>query len=278
MTKLTKTGLAFLMVSTISVSTVPSAFAGGGGCAVGGAIGLIAGSFVGGNAGKYAPAVGGLIGCGAGHAVQEKGKAHKGGKNSAALNSAKNGKPMKDGGKARSAAKQTNVASTIPKAKVAPVADQGVLEAQKNLAALGYNQVGKPDGFTGKGTSAAVKAFQAERGIPATGTLDAGLMAFIASEAVKIGNQPSDLNSQVADTNEMTQDEYIEAVRSEGAIVESDELQKASEPVKTTNDQPVGLAMAPTVNKSALIDTSVETENSLEADPTSDVLKNDLFN
>ena len=278
MTKLTKTGLAILMASAISVLAVPSAFAGGGGCAVGGAIGLIAGSFVGGNAGKYAPAVGGLIGCGAGHAVQKKGKAHKGGKNSAALNPAKNGKSTKDGGKARSAPKQTNVASTASKAKVAPVADQGVLEAQKNLAALGYNQVGKPDGFAGKGTSAAVKAFQTQRGIPATGILDAGLMAFIASEATKIGNQPSDLNSQVADTNEMTQDEYIDAVRSEGAIVESDEVQKAPEPRNTSSDQPVGLAMAPSVNKSALIDASAENENSLEGNTTSDVLKNDLFN
>ena len=49
--------------------------------------------------------------------------------------------------------------------------DQDLFEAQKKLEELGYDP-GKPDGIRGKKTTNAIKLFQEEIGVPATGRLD----------------------------------------------------------------------------------------------------------
>ena len=51
-----------------------------------------------------------------------------------------------------------------------------VFEAQKKLSELGYD-AGKPDGIWGRKTKEAVKSFQTDNGLPATGQLD-GLTLF----------------------------------------------------------------------------------------------------
>lgn len=276
MTKLSKMTIAVLMASAISVSAVPSTFAGQkqhdnwgkvGAAGAGLAAGLIIGAIA--NASKLKAPNNGDVNLGpVGQKSRSDTNKFKGG--SKPQNTAKT--------KQQPAAKGTTMASTAPKAKVAPVADQKVLEAQKNLASLGYNQVGTPDGFAGKGTAAAVMAFQTAHAFAPTGKLDDGLMAFIEREAKQFDADTAKANSQTAGTNEMTQGEYAEAVRNEGRVFDSEEIQKAPEPVKPTSDQPVGLALAPAVNKSALVDTTVQIENPVQSEETSDVLKNDLFN
>jgi len=74
-----------------------------------------------------------------------------------------------------------------------------VFEAQKKLNELGYD-AGKPDGIWGRKTKEAVKSFQTDNGLPATGQLD-GLTMFrlkakappvklSLSEAVKLNDLP----------------------------------------------------------------------------------------
>ena len=69
-----------------------------------------------------------------------------------------------------------------PAAAPAPAARSGgmsLLEAQRKLAALGYD-VGKPDGKMGAKTRNALRAFQASRNLPQTGELDAATQAELA--------------------------------------------------------------------------------------------------
>lgn len=94
------------------------------------------------------------------------------------------------------------VAKSAPKAApvaVAKVADPNVLEAQKNLAALGFTDVGTPDGFAGKGTASAVKAFQKSNGLPETGVLSATVIALIAKDAMIAKNEPVEAITEVAE-------------------------------------------------------------------------------
>ncbi len=93
---------------------------------------------------------------------------------------------------AKSAPKQAPVA-------VARVADPAVLEAQKNLAALGFTEVGKPDGFAGKGTASAVKAFEKSNGLPETGILSATVIALIAKDAAENRDNPVETVTEVAE-------------------------------------------------------------------------------
>lgn len=256
--KLLKLATLILMASAVSVSSVPSSFAGGGGCAIGGAVGAIAGSFVGGNARKFAQIGGGLVGCGAGHVIQNKSKqkpAESKAKQKAPA-SRSNGQATLVGksnaGKAGAAAGAAVVANQAVK----PAADPSILTAQENLAALGYDQVGKPDGFAGKGTSAAVLAFQKDRGLPETGALDATMIALIAQAATK-DESGSQLASKAAEpaiekeaeqapanettetatasventaADEMSHEEYVEAERAAGPIV--DEVEPEIAPIQ----------------------------------------------
>ncbi|WP_180350183.1 peptidoglycan-binding domain-containing protein [Ochrobactrum sp. CGA5] len=256
--KLLKVATLILMASAVSVSSVPSAFAGGGGCAIGGAVGAIAGSFVGGNARKFAQIGGGLVGCGAGYVIQNKSK-----QKSAESKAKQKAPASRNSGKATSVAKSNTGkagavagAAVVANQAVKPVADPSILTAQEHLVALGYNQVGKPDGFVGKATSAAVVAFQKDKGLPETGALDATMIALIAQAATKdesgsqlalkpvdagiekeIGkNSVSEVtetaNASVEDTaaDEMSHEEYVEAERAAGPIV--DEVEPEIAPVQ----------------------------------------------
>lgn len=254
--KLLKVATLISMASAVSVSSVPSAFAGGGGCAIGGAVGAIAGSFVGGNARKFAQIGGGLVGCGAGHVIQNKSK------QKSAESKAKQKAPASRN-KATSVAKSNTGkagavagAAVVANQAVKPVADPSILTAQEHLVALGYNQVGKPDGFVGKATSAAVVAFQKDKGLPETGALDATMIALIAQAATKdesgsqLALKPVDAGiekeigktsvSEVTETanasvediesDEMSHEEYVEAERAAGPIV--DEVEPEIAPVE----------------------------------------------
>lgn len=185
--KLLKFSTLILMATAVSVSAMPSAFAGGGGCAIGGAVGAIAGSFVGGNARKFAQIGGGLVGCSAGHIIQNKSK-----QKSVEAKAKQKAPASRNNSKATSIAKSSTGkagaaagAAIVANQAVKPVADPSILTAQEHLVTLGYGQVGKPDGFAGKATSAGVLAFQKDRGLPETGSLDATMIALIAQAATK---------------------------------------------------------------------------------------------
>ncbi|WP_192799549.1 peptidoglycan-binding domain-containing protein [Brucella tritici] len=256
--KLLKVGTLILMASAVSVSSVPSVFAGGSGCAIGGAVGAIAGSFVGGNARKFAQIGGGLVGCGAGHVIQKKSK-----QKPAEATAKQKAPASRNNGKATSVAKSNTGkagaaagSAVVANQAVKPVADPSILSAQEHLAALGYEQVGKPDGFAGKATSAAVLAFQKDRSLPETGTLDATMIALIAQAATKdetgsqLASKPADAGidkevgktsvSEVTETatasvdataaDEMSHEEYVEAERAAGPIV--DEVEPEIAPVQ----------------------------------------------
>ena len=60
------------------------------------------------------------------------------------------------------------------------------LALQTRLAQLGYN-VGTPDGVFGSGTTAAVKQFQTDHKLPATGTVDAATWAALAANPSTTG-------------------------------------------------------------------------------------------
>lgn len=74
---------------------------------------------------------------------------------------------------------------TAPGQSAASVVSTGdlVLQAQTMLAQRGYD-VGKPDGLMGKRTRDAITAFQKEKGLPATGTVDAALIQALAEQAI----------------------------------------------------------------------------------------------
>lgn len=82
--------------------------------------------------------------------------------------------PAAAGGTAPAAAPVAPAAATPPAAPVSPSpgAAMTVAEAQRRLAALGYD-AGAADGIAGAKTVQALKAFQASRQLPATGRLDA---------------------------------------------------------------------------------------------------------
>lgn len=256
--KLLKIATLILMAPAVSVSSVPSAFAGGGGCAIGGAVGAIAGSFVGGNARKFAQIGGGLVGCGTGHVIQKKSK-----QKPAEATAKQKAPASRNNGKATSIAKSNTGKTTaaagaavVANQAVKPVADPSILTAQEHLAALGYDQVGKPDGFAGKGTSAAILAFQKDRGLPETGALDATMIALIAQAATKdesgsqLASKPADAGiekeigtasvSEVTETatasvdataaDEMSHEEYVEAERASGPI--ADEVEPETAPTQ----------------------------------------------
>lgn len=256
--KLLKVATLILMASAISVSSVPRSFAGGGGCAIGGAVGAIAGSFVGGNARKFAQIGGGLVGCGAGHVIQNKSK-----QKPVEAKARQKAPASRNNGKATSVAKSNTGkagaaagAAVVAYQAVRAVADPSILTAQEHLAALGYDQVGKPDGFAGKGTSAAVLAFQKDKGLPETGSLDATMIALIAKAATKdeSGSQLASKTAEPAiemevgkasvsevtetatasvediESDEMSHEEYVEAERAAGPIV--DEVEPEIAPVQ----------------------------------------------
>ncbi len=280
-----KTGIAILLASTISVSAVPSAFANGfleglGNCAKGAAVGYLGGSMVGGKNRKTFQRGGAVGGCVTGIVVGQQKQANQarnprngdenlgpvGEKRNAELNDNRGGK-AKPASKAKSAPQQTAIAAAPSKPK--PVADPSVLAAQEHLLALGYTQVGKPDGFAGKGTAEAVRAFQKDREIKQTGKLDDGLMAFISREAaLQVVEPVSEMASTIVDTqiekeasmapvnesvgaptanvaiNEpgdaMTTEEYAEAERDAGPV--TDEV--VSEPARAEPSAPVETSIA----------------------------------
>ena len=61
--------------------------------------------------------------------------------------------------------------------------DPAIFGAQKKLEELGYNP-GKPDGIRGRKTVTAIKLFQEDSGLPATGRLDANTKARLNSQRV----------------------------------------------------------------------------------------------
>ena len=61
--------------------------------------------------------------------------------------------------------------------------DPTIFEAQKKLQELGYDP-GKPDGIRGRKTVTAIKLFQEDSGLPATGRLDATTKARLAAQRI----------------------------------------------------------------------------------------------
>jgi peptidoglycan hydrolase-like protein with peptidoglycan-binding domain len=61
-----------------------------------------------------------------------------------------------------------------------------VTTMQQQLIAVGITVKGGADGWYGSGTSAAVSTFQANKGIPVTGSLDAATAAILANAAAKV--------------------------------------------------------------------------------------------
>jgi len=64
--------------------------------------------------------------------------------------------------------------------EAAQTVDPAVYQVQKTLKELGYDP-GLPDGVWGKKTTAAVKSFQSDNGLPVTGQLDARTKAMLTS-------------------------------------------------------------------------------------------------
>jgi len=62
-----------------------------------------------------------------------------------------------------------------------PMTGQDIIRLQKSLIALGYTEVGDPDGTFDRQTDAALRHFQYRNGIPITGQLDPGTKAALAS-------------------------------------------------------------------------------------------------
>lgn len=282
-----KTGISILLASAISVSAVPLALANGlerclDRAGKGALAGSTAGAFVGGNKGKYGGLIGGGAACGLGALGDafssfkgQNSKGHKnlgyvGDKRNAELNrntGKTNGGKTNPAGKAKPAPQQPAIVAAPAKPK--PVADPSILAAQEHLLALGYTQVGKPDGFAGKGTAAAVMAFQKDQMIEQTGKLDDGMMAFISREAAnRVAEPVSEVASTVVDPhiekevstapvnepvgtptadvaineqdNEMTNEEYAEAERDAGPV--TDEM--VSEPARAEPSAPVETSIA----------------------------------
>lgn len=66
-----------------------------------------------------------------------------------------------------------------------------VTTMQQQLLAVGIAVKGGADGWFGSGTAAAVAAFQGNKGIPVTGSLDAATKAILANAAAKAGTTSS---------------------------------------------------------------------------------------
>lgn len=134
------------------------------------------------------------------------------------------------------------VAKSAPKAApvaIARVADPQVLEAQKNLAALGFTEVGKPDGFAGKGTAEAVRAFQKSSSLPETGVLSATVIALIAKDAAKNTANPIEAITEVAEiSKEKTKPDEI--VVSQPVVEPAPVVEKT--PEKVTEPAPTAVA------------------------------------
>ncbi|MCS6810094.1 MAG: peptidoglycan-binding protein, partial [Tepidimonas sp.] len=67
-------------------------------------------------------------------------------------------------------------AAQPPSSPASAASGMTLLDAQRRLAALGYD-VGKPDGKMGAKTRQALRAFQASKGLPQTGELDSATQA-----------------------------------------------------------------------------------------------------
>ncbi|MEO5700823.1 MAG: peptidoglycan-binding protein [Casimicrobiaceae bacterium] len=80
-----------------------------------------------------------------------------------------------DGAKPVAVPSHPTPTSTAPAPAAAP-ATMSVADAQRKLAALGYNP-GPPDGAMGGRTATALRAFQKDRKLPISGRLDAGTTA-----------------------------------------------------------------------------------------------------
>jgi len=76
-------------------------------------------------------------------------------------------------------------AAAVPAAPAAAAEDDGkaqIAEAQRLLARLGY-QPGPADGIAGRGTLAAVRAYQGKAGLPVDGRIDQALLARLRADA-----------------------------------------------------------------------------------------------
>ena len=67
--------------------------------------------------------------------------------------------------------------------QTADASDQTIYEAQKKLEELGY-EPGEPDGIRGRKTVTAIRLFQEDSGLPATGRLDAQTKATLNAQRV----------------------------------------------------------------------------------------------
>lgn len=173
-------------------------------------------------------------------------KAPAGHKNLGPVSKQRNQELLRSNGRApaKQAPRPKNAPSAVAKSapKQAPVAvarrvaDPAVLEAQKNLAALGFTEVGKPDGFVGKGTASAVKNFQRSNGLPETGVLSATVIALIAKDAAENTANPIEALTEVAEiTKEEPKPDEIAVSQPvvEPAPVVEKAPEKAPEPVPT---------------------------------------------
>lgn len=144
--------------------------------------------------------------------------------------------PAKQAPKARTAVAKSTPKAAAPVA-VTRVADPQVLEAQKNLAALGFSQVGKPDGFAGKGTAEAVRNFEETKNLPLTGVLTPTIIALIANDVMVAKANPPEAETEVAEIKidqEMEPEDFVstEAVTEPNDVVETvvaPEIEKAPE-------------------------------------------------
>lgn len=72
--------------------------------------------------------------------------------------------------------------AAVPAAAGGPADDATVLLAQRRLAVLGYG-LSPPDGVLGRATRRALREFQRDRGLPATGRLDRRTLEELGAEA-----------------------------------------------------------------------------------------------
>lgn len=98
-------------------------------------------------------------------------------------------------------ARSPSAGSVLPPTPARTAPDATVQSAQRQLNALGY-VAGPADGLMGGSTRSAIEAFQRDRGVPITGTVDALLIAQLQQAPVRQAFEGPQSNGQVQLTSE----------------------------------------------------------------------------